>query len=56
MKFIETHEAPLPAGHYSQAIVANGLVFVAGILPIAPGGGERTHGSAMRAAALRRSH
>ena len=41
MKFIETNEAPLPAGHYSQAIVANGLVFIAGILPIAPGGGER---------------
>jgi 2-iminobutanoate/2-iminopropanoate deaminase len=41
MKFIETSEAPLPGGHYSQAIVANGLVFVAGILPIAPGGGER---------------
>jgi len=41
MKFIETNEAPLPGGHYSQAIVANGLVFVAGILPIAPGGGER---------------
>ena len=41
MKFIETNEAPLPGGHYSQAIVANGLVFVSGILPIAPGGGER---------------
>ncbi len=38
MKFIETPEAPLPAGHYSQAVVANGLVFVAGILPIVPGG------------------
>ena len=41
MKFIETSEAPLPAGHYTQAIVANGLVFVSGILPIAPGDGER---------------
>lgn len=36
MQFIETGEAPLPAGHYSQAVVANGLVFVAGILPIIP--------------------
>ncbi|MDQ2889422.1 MAG: RidA family protein [Gemmatimonadota bacterium] len=36
MKFIETREAPLPAGHYSQAVVANGQVFVAGILPIVP--------------------
>lgn len=41
MKIIETDEAPLPAGHYSQAIAVNGLVFVSGILPIAPGGGER---------------
>lgn len=36
MQFIETKDAPLPAGHYSQAVVANGLVFVAGILPIIP--------------------
>ena len=31
---ILTDQAPLPAGHYSQAIVSNGLVFVAGQLPI----------------------
>lgn len=37
MRSIETSDAPLPAGHYSQAIVANGFVFVAGILPIIPG-------------------
>ncbi len=30
---ITTTDAPLPAGHYSQAIVANGFVFVAGQLP-----------------------
>lgn len=36
MQFIQTKDAPLPAGHYSQAVVANGLVFVAGILPIVP--------------------
>ena len=41
MKFILTEAAPTPAGHYSQAVVANGFVFVAGILPIEPGGGER---------------
>lgn len=41
MKLIETRDAPTPAGHYSQAVVANGFVFVAGILPILPGGGER---------------
>lgn len=38
MMLVETHDAPLPAGHYSQAVVANGFVFVAGILPIIPGG------------------
>ncbi len=36
MKLIETNAAPLPAGHYSQAVVAGGLIFVAGLLPIIP--------------------
>lgn len=31
---IHTLNAPAPAGHYSQAIVHNGLVFVSGQLPI----------------------
>ena len=39
MNFISTTEAPAAGGHYSQAVVANGLVFVAGQLPIRPGGG-----------------
>ncbi|MDQ3015556.1 MAG: Rid family detoxifying hydrolase [Bacteroidota bacterium] len=34
MKNINTPNAPQPAGHYSQAIVHNGLVFVAGQLPL----------------------
>ncbi|WP_454689491.1 RidA family protein [Achromobacter aloeverae] len=34
---IQTPRAPLPAGHYSQAIKANGFIFVAGQLPFAPG-------------------
>ena len=34
MKKITTQEAPRPAGHYSQATVHNGLVFVAGQLPL----------------------
>ncbi len=33
---IHTPTAPAPAGHYSQAIVHGGLVFVAGQLPIDP--------------------
>jgi len=35
---ISTTDAPVAGGHYSQAIVANGFVFVAGQLPIPPGG------------------
>ena len=39
MNFVSTSEAPAAGGHYSQAVVANGFVFVAGQLPIRPGGG-----------------
>jgi 2-iminobutanoate/2-iminopropanoate deaminase len=31
---IYTADAPAPAGHYSQAVVHNGLVYLAGQLPI----------------------
>ncbi len=31
---VSTREAPTPAGHYSQAVVHNGLVFVAAQLPV----------------------
>ena len=37
---VETGQAPAPGGHYSQAIVANGFVFVSGQLPIKLGGGH----------------
>jgi reactive intermediate/imine deaminase len=36
MQPISTPEAPGPAGHYAQAIVHNGLVYVAGQLPVDP--------------------
>ncbi|MEW5918754.1 MAG: Rid family detoxifying hydrolase [Gemmatimonadota bacterium] len=45
MQPIDTANAPRPAGHYSQAIVHNGLVFVAGQLPIVPGQKEHAPGS-----------
>lgn len=35
---ILTENAPAPGGHYSQAVVYNGLVFVAGQLAIKPTG------------------
>ena len=36
IKTIRTERAPLPAGHYSQAKVWQGVVYVAGQLPIEP--------------------
>ena len=42
---ILTPNAPTPAGHYSQAIVYNGVVYVAGQLPIDPATSEKLHGS-----------
>ena len=44
IKTVFTDSAPRPAGHYSQATVYNGLVFVAGQLPIKPGSAEKTVG------------
>ncbi len=41
MHSISTPHAPAAGGHYSQAIVHGGLVFVAGQLPIVPG--QTTH-------------
>jgi 2-iminobutanoate/2-iminopropanoate deaminase len=41
MKRINTPNAPQPAGHYSQATVHNGLVFVAGQLSIDPSGEKK---------------
>src|SRR5215212_4281045 len=42
---IHTQDAPTPAGHYSQAVVYNGLVFVAGQLAVDPRTGEKRLGS-----------
>ena len=36
MKIISTPDAPQPAGHYSQAVVYGGVVYVAGMLGIDP--------------------
>src|ERR687894_1180831 len=43
---VHTQDAPTPAGHYSQAVVYGGLVYVAGQLAIDPRTGERKLGSA----------
>lgn len=45
IKRISTTNAPTPAGHYSQATVFNGLVFVAGQLSIDPATGAHLTGT-----------
>lgn len=40
MKFISTDAVPSPAGHYAQAVEANGFVFVSGVLPALDANGE----------------
>ena len=41
MRHVSTDHAPAARGHYSQAIVHGGLVYVAGQLPIDPAAPER---------------
>ncbi len=45
MRRVSTANAPQPAGHYSQATVHNGTVYVAGQLPIIPETGDMVTGS-----------
>jgi len=45
MREISTGNAPKAAGHYSQAIVHNNIVYVSGQLPIDPKTGEKHIGS-----------
>jgi len=45
MKPILTSKAPKPAGHYVQAMVHDGLVYVSGQLPIDPQTGEKRLGT-----------
>ena len=45
IKTVFTSGAPAPAGHYSQAVVHNGVVYVAGQLPIDPHTGEKILGT-----------
>lgn len=43
-KVIHTDHAPAAVGPYSQAIVANGMVFTAGQVPLIPGEGKLIEG------------
>lgn len=42
---VQTPDAPAPGGHYSQAVVHNGTIYVSGQLPIDPQTGEKQLGS-----------
>ncbi len=44
MKFVSTDAAPAAIGPYSQAVVANGMVFCSGQIPIDPVNGELVMG------------
>ncbi len=41
---ITTYEAPLPGGHYSQAVVSGNMIFVSGQLPVMPLTGDKLTG------------
>lgn len=45
IKSLITSDAPAPGGHYSQAIIHNGLIYVSGQLPIDPRTGDKCLGS-----------
>jgi 2-iminobutanoate/2-iminopropanoate deaminase len=45
MQVVETAQAPRPAGHYAQALVHAGIVYVSGQLAVDPSTGEKRLGS-----------
>ncbi|HEX6643593.1 MAG TPA: Rid family detoxifying hydrolase [Gemmatimonadales bacterium] len=45
MEPVSTSRAPGPAGHYAQAMVHGGFVFVSGQLPLDPASGEVAGGA-----------
>lgn len=45
-RIIKTADAPEPVGAYSQGVIANGLVFVSGQIPLEPATGEMVDGGA----------
>jgi 2-iminobutanoate/2-iminopropanoate deaminase len=42
---VNTYNAPLPAGHYSQAIVTGNMIFVSGQIPVVPLTGDKVTGN-----------
>ena len=48
METIFTSQAPAPGGHYAQAILHQGLVYISGQLPVNPETGTREIGTALQ--------
>lgn len=44
MRLIQTDKAPIPAGHYSQAVVHGDTVYVAGLVPVEAGTNNKVFG------------
>ena len=42
--YVKTYDAPLPGGHYSQAVVSGNMIFVSGQLPVVPVTGDKLAG------------
>ena len=45
LKNVLTPKAPAPAGHYSQAVIHNDLIYISGQLPVIPESGEKVFGT-----------
>lgn len=45
MRHVHTPDAPKPAGHYSQAVIHSGVVYVAGQLALDPTWPDAPHGT-----------
>jgi 2-iminobutanoate/2-iminopropanoate deaminase len=44
MRLIQTDKAPIPAGHYSQAVVHGDTVYVSGLIPVEAGTNNKIFG------------
>ena len=45
MEYIFSEKGPKPAGHYSPALIHNGIIYVSGQLPVVPGSTSREIGT-----------
>ncbi|WP_134684617.1 Rid family detoxifying hydrolase [Brevibacillus migulae] len=45
MMYVSTDNALKPSGHYSQAVIHNGLIYISNQLPIDPDTGEKKKGT-----------